>query len=59
MLGFVVKSETVNAYLSHLLDVVSGVCYVHVAVKMNSREMSSKALDDGGTDCEVGNEVSE
>ena len=58
MLGFVVESETVNADLAHQLDVVSGVGYVHVAVEVGFGKMGSKALDDGGADCEVGDEMS-
>ena len=57
MVRLVVESETVYPDFTHLLDVVSRLGHVHVAVKVHSWQMSSQGFDDWRAYRQVGNEV--
>lgn len=51
------KGEAVDSDLGHLVDIAAGVGDVQVAVKVDVGEMGAEALDDGGSDGKVGDEV--
>lgn len=59
MLCLVVEGEAVYSDLGHLLDIAAGMGDVQVAVEVRVGQMGTQALDDRGSDGEVGDEMAE
>ena len=58
MITLVVEGEAVDSDLGHLLDIIARVGDVHVAIKVNLGKVFSHPADHGGTNGEVGDEMS-
>ena len=53
------EGETVYSYFGKLVDILPRMSHVHVAIEVHGWQVSSQPFNDGGSDGEIGDEVTE